>query len=355
MKRREFLQLGALASLPVWAQASPGSLDAARQLRTEDFRRLRWQDAAGGQPVLQPAWPSPIIADPAVVPPHDSPDGRWHLWAHSALGIHHSTSSDGLTWSALGPAPDIWNGMRCCVVRDGSTWWMLYEHYPSLGLARTALPAALRKPWRSWLSARRSADLLTWSEPQTLMEPHAPWHASPYGQALGNPCAVPRPGGGWTLYFSAGLVFIEDCGFTEPYAIGTAQATQIAGPWTSDPQPLLLPDPAQPHASLSAGSLKVLPCRDGFVGFQNCIGLRAGKSTSAIYLLWSSDGRRWQRESTPLLAPGNGDWRSSHVYACCVEFDAVSGQWWMFYNARNGWSISEGREAIGALTALPPV
>lgn len=321
-------------------------------MRMADFGRLRWQDVAGGAPLLQPTWPSPIVADPSVIAPAASPDGRWHLWAHSALGIHHSTSSDGVQWSPLGATPDIWNAMRGFVLRDGDRWWLVYEHYPALGLARTALPGALRTRWRSWLSARHSTDLHAWSDAQTLVMPQLPWHGNTLGEAVGNPCLLRNLQGGWTLYYSAGLVFIDDCGFTEPYAIGRAHAPRIDGPWTVEPQPVLMPDARLPEARLSAGSLKVLRCADGYVGFQNVIGLARGKSISAIYRLWSADGVHWERDAAPLLAPGRGDWRSSHVYACCVEFDPASGRWWMFYNARNGWDIAQGREAIGALQSL---
>lgn len=352
MRRRQFLHASALALLGTSGWASPATDQAARQLRMADFRRLRWKDVAAGAPLLQPAWPSPILADPTVIAPQASPDGRWHLWAHSALGIHHSTSADGLRWSTLGATPDIWNAMRGFVVHDGERWWLVYEHYPVLGLARTALPANLRAPWRSWLSARHSTDLKHWSEARTLLEPQLPWHGSPYGQAVGNPCLLPDGRGGWTLYYSAGLVFIADCGFTEPYGIGRAHAPRIDGPWTPEAAPMLTPDTHQAHASLSAGSLKVLRCADGFVGFQNVIGMAQDRSISAIYLLWSNDGLHWERAATPLLAPRGDGWRSSHVYACCVEFDAVSGRWWMFYNARNGWDISQGREAIGALQSV---
>lgn len=322
-------------------------------MRIRDFQDLTWSDAVGGQPLIAPPFFSPIIADPAVVPPTQSPDGRWHLFAHSALGIHHHESADGLHWEAQGLA--VWHGMRASVLRYAGAWWLYYEEYPAFGLSRTALPEALHTPWHSWISRRRSVDLIHWSDAEPVLAPTLPWQRSRYGSAVGNPCVVqmsetsgPQK---WALYYSGGLVFIPDCGFTEPSAIGRATAPSPEGPWTIEPTPLLVPDAKDPAMNLSAGSIKVLRASDGFVGFQNAITWVDGHSTSAIYLLWSVDGRQWTRAAKPVLAPGSLSWRRSHVYACDVRFDAKSSSWWMFYNARDNWHISKGKEAIGALRA----
>ena len=45
----------------------------------------RWHDESDA-PLVRHSRFSPIIADPAVVPPENAPDGLWHLYAHSAWG-----------------------------------------------------------------------------------------------------------------------------------------------------------------------------------------------------------------------------------------------------------------------------
>jgi hypothetical protein len=344
--------LAAFLCLPrsAWssAPASPDTQSAAANLSIADFQRMNWQAVAGGQPLLQPPRFSPIIADPALVMPAQSPDQRWHLFAHSAWAIHHFSSDDGLQWHEQDIA--CWDAMRGFVLPADGGWWLYYEAYPAFALVRTALPEALRVPWKSWIARRFSHDLQNWGDEQIMLEASLPWQQNALGAAVGNPCVVQLADARWALYYSGGLVLIPDCGFTEPYGIGRALADTPAGPWIAEPEPLLIPDKADDALNLSAGAIKVLRTRDGYVGFQNAISWQNGHSTSAIFLLWSSDGQLWQRSEQPLLAPSSG-WQRSHVYACDVRFNSQDGRWWLFYNARDDWPMDRGKEAIGALTA----
>ena len=61
----------------------------------EELLALRWS-LHPDNPLIRAPFPSPIIADPTFCAPDASPDGRWHLFAHSLLGIHHFTSADGV-------------------------------------------------------------------------------------------------------------------------------------------------------------------------------------------------------------------------------------------------------------------
>jgi predicted GH43/DUF377 family glycosyl hydrolase len=103
---------------------------------------------------------------------------------------------------------------------------------------------------------------------------------------------------------------------------------------------------------MGAGSIKVLPMEDGLVALQNRIQADAsGRSRSALFILRSADGIRWADALPgPLLAPSGG-WRRSHVYACDVRLRPADGRWYLYYNARDGWRATEGKERIGRLTA----
>nr|MCU0283976.1 hypothetical protein [Candidatus Nanopelagicales bacterium] len=68
-----------------------------RDMTCDEVAALRW-GWDPRSPLLGPPFPSPVLADPTFLPPDATPDGRWHLWAHSLLGIHHHTSDDGFTW-----------------------------------------------------------------------------------------------------------------------------------------------------------------------------------------------------------------------------------------------------------------
>ena len=48
------------------------------------------------EPVLQGLWYVPRLEDPAFLFPEESTDGKWHLFAHSWLGIHHFIASSGI-------------------------------------------------------------------------------------------------------------------------------------------------------------------------------------------------------------------------------------------------------------------
>jgi len=145
---------------------------------------------------------------------------------------------------------------------------------------------------------------------------------------------------------------VPDCGFDEPRFIGVATADSPDGPFTVAPQPVIDPAEDTLPGVLGAGSVKVLRLDDGFAALQNKIYLDAtGTSHSALFLLRSADGARWESaRAEPLLAPDEG-WRRSHVYACDARFRGADSRWYLYYNARDGWHKARGRERIGRLLA----
>jgi hypothetical protein len=317
-------------------------------LGVADFVRLEWR-VEPDQPILPPPFPSPILADPTFRGPEESPDGRWHLFAHSLLGIHHAVSTDGVSWSR--PGLVIRNAMRPFLYDEGGRFHLLYERYPPFRLLAPWLP--LR--WRSWIEMRSSGDLRAWSDPVELLRPTLPWQRRESGgAALGNPCLL-RLEKGYALYFGASLVRLPDCGFDEPLHIGVAWAESIAGPYRVHPEPILSPRPDDPRCNLGAGSIKVLRLRDGFAGLQNGIYRDAvtRRSGSAISVLESADGIAWKyAHPGPIIAPASG-WRRSFVYACDAR-PRPDGSWLLYFNARAGWHWSRGREAIGRAVGSTP-
>jgi hypothetical protein len=232
---------------------------------------------------------------------------------------------------------------------DGE-YFLYYEAYVPFALPLTALP--FRSPWRSSLRLRRSRDLATWSAPEVVLEPSLEWmRYSTLGSSVSNPCLVPD-GAAYRLYFSASLSWIPDCGFCEPRSIGVAFGAAPSGPFGPRDLPIVEPA-AGADGDLGAGSLKALRLDDGWVALQNKIYAdSAGKSHSALFLLRSPDGLAWTDAwPEPLLAPGQG-WTSSHVYACDVRRRPSDGRWYLYFNARDGWRISDGRERIGRIVSL---
>jgi hypothetical protein len=301
---------------------------------------LEWREHPEN-PLIRAPFPSPIIADPTVAPPDESPDGRWHLFAHSLLGIHHFTSADGIDWVRR-PGIVVRRALRAFLYREAGRHHLFYER------TRLFLPMV---PWSSRIEVRTSMDLVRWSAPRVLLRPCLPWHERGRSRAVGNPCLVAH-GGGYRLYYSAGLVRLADCGFDEPRHVGIADGPTPLGPFTPRPDPILSPSDDDPFANVGAGALKVVAAADGFLGLQNGIYRDAdGASRSAVRLLTSRDGERFAVRGEPFLRPDTG-WKRSHVYAVdlCTGGDAFH----LYFNARNDWHWTRGREAIGLVTALAP-
>ena len=340
-----------------------------------DFLALSWTDVEG--PLIEPPRLSPVIADPSFLFPEETPEGTWELFAHSAWGIHRYSADDGLAWHDHGIV--VRNAMRPFVRRLGGSakaaagstgsraagadaaaeYALYFESYPPFALPLSALP--FRRPWNSRIAVARSADLDTWSPREVILSPDLPWMRDPsLGASVSNPCLVeePRPTGGpgsvsgygWRLYYSASLSWIPDCGFCEPRYIACAGGASASGPFVPESVPLIDPAADAMPGVLGAGSIKVLALDDGWIGLQNKIYRDAGgRSRSAIFILRSEDGLAWRAaREVPLLAPGAG-WTSSHVYACDCRFREADGIWYLYFNARDGWRVSEGRERIGRI------
>ncbi|MBU0956770.1 MAG: glycosyl hydrolase family 43 [Spirochaetes bacterium] len=323
----------------------------------DSFLKLEWQQPDG--PLIEPPVLSPLIADPSFLFPEESPDGLWHLFAHSAWGIHYYSSADGLRWRQLGRILD-W-GMRAFVRRFGDRYFLYYEACRPFAIPLLLLPR--RPAWRSRIMCRHSRDLRHWSKPELIIDNDAAWAAdSSWGAAVSNPCLVAdepdasaENGAQWRLYYSASLVHVPDCGFEEPRYIALATRSldkNPAGRFTSPAEPLLRPEQDELPGVIGAGSMKVLQLQDGWLALQNKIYRDGeGQSRSAIFVLRSADGLHWQpARDDPLVRPDAG-WRASHVYACDLRWREADQSWYLYYNARDTWGKSSGRERIGRLSA----
>ncbi len=311
----------------------------------QEIARLHWR-LASPDPLIAPPFPSPILADPTFLFPQDGPDGRWHLFAHSLLGIHHLTSEDGMAWRRRETVRR--GAMRPHLFVEQDRYYLLYEAVRHGRFPFFWLPG---RRWQSRLEVLVSDDLRAWSQPAVLLEPALPWHTDArLGSSVSNPCLI-RDDGGYRLYYSAGLTPLVDCGFNEPTCIGLATSGSLTGPYRPLPDPLITPAPDQRWCNLAAGAMKVLRAQDGWAGFQNGIywDQHSGHSGSAIRLLGSADGLAWRPlHDEPILAPSAG-WMRSHIYALDVRLHPAEGRFYLFFNARSDWAWTKGREHIGLL------
>lgn len=280
-------------------------------------------------PLLTARWWNWLVGDPSVLLPEEAPDGRWHLFANNVTGIYACTSDDGVHWRYRCRVD--WNGNRPWVIRADGRYHLYYQRFHALFQ-------------RSRLVVRTSPDLRGWSAPATVLEPTLPWE----GQHVSNACVLPRDGR-WWLYYSANLVHLDDMGFSEPAFISVAYSDRPDGPFERHGEPLFGPDPTHRFRAAGAGAIKVYDhlIPGWLAGFQNGIYRDpTGRAGSAVLLLRSTDGLRWEEHpSNPILAPSGGEpaWRRAHVYQLDVK--RVGDDLWVWYNARSGWRF--GVERIG--------
>jgi len=284
-----------------------------------------------GNPVLGPPWPEWMIADPTLLAPQDTPDGKWHLFANSIGRIRHYTSVDGYGWKKAGGA--LFGGIRPCVRKFEGRYYLFYERYES--------------PRRSVVACRVSDDLTNWDGPRTILEPSFSWEGT-FPAANGNPCLVSGPFG-FRLYYSASAIWLPDCLFIEPKFIGVAESGNILGPYVKRHGPILAPSPGEPYRNFGAGAIKVFQDGNSWVGLNNGIYKDAeGRSRSAILALESDDGisfRPVQKE--PILRPEGNGWKKALVYA--LDVARHEGELRLYYNGRSGWFW--GGERIGVALA----
>ncbi len=292
----------------------------------EKANALTWRDDERN-PLIYPPFPSPVIADPTFLPPDKTPDAKWHLFAHSLMGLHHFVSQDGIAWRMLDGLVEK-KAMRPFLYMENNTYYLFYEKFISFF------------PQHSRIEVRQSKDLQKLSDAKIVLSPHLSWHR----RTCGNPCLI-KCANEYRLYYSAALVFLSDCKFSEPEFIGVATSKNILGPYISRHDPIFSPDRGDPFRNHGAGSIKVVQTKLGFAGFQNGIYVCRKKHThSAIRLLNSTDGVAWTGfDREPFLKPEGKGWKKAFVYACDVR--QFGDKIYLYYNARNGWLW--GKECIG--------
>ncbi|MBR6939183.1 MAG: glycosyl hydrolase family 43 [Clostridia bacterium] len=294
-----------------------------------------------GNPVIFPFGGSPMVADPSLLTPSESPDGLWHLFCHTLTGVWQFVSEDGIHFRRAGRI--VPRAMRPDINRIGNRYYLYYERTRSL--AANGLNMLNLTPWRSSIYLTQSDDLIHWSKPESVLEHTKPFEESERGVSLSNPFLL-REGDTFRLYYSCGLTYIKDCGFCEPTHISYAVSESPDGGFTAVDKPLISPDSENPYLNLCSGCLKVYRLSDGYIGIQNGIYLKDGGSRSAILLLTSEDGLKFEFNRVLVEPDGkDGSWMRQFVYASHLV--CYDGKLRLYFNARNTAAALSGRECIG--------
>ena len=308
-------------------------------INNADFRLYK------NNPVIHNPIFSNVAADPSVITPDISHDGKWHLFCHTMYGVYRYESSDGISFKNTGRIVN--RAMRPDINIIDGRYYLFYERTkPLIGNAL----ALVGGKWKSEIYCTESQDLKNWTEPHCVIAHTRDFEVDEKGQAISNPFLIEKDGG-YRLYYSCGQTFIKDCGFCEPTHISYAESKSISNGYTSRIEPIISPDKNNKYLNLCSGCIKVYKLKDCYIGLQNGIYEDAGKSHSAIMLLKSDDGENFEFVK-PFLVPqkcGDNNWMAQFVYACCLTY--YNGKLRLYFNARNVANPITGRESIGIYEA----
>ncbi len=292
-------------------------------------------------PIIKNSWNSFVVADPSVLTPEESHDGKWHLFCHTFYAVEHYEGNDGINFERKGRI--ISCAQRPHVSRIDGQYYLFYEKTRSTFMRLMSLFGA---KWHSEIYFTKSSDLVNWSEPERAIGKTRYFEEDERGLSISNPFLLETENK-FRLYYSCGQTFIKDCGFCEPKYINFAESEEITKGYISREEPIISPDENSRYFNLCSGCIKVYKLKDCYIGLQNGIFEENGNSHSAIMLLKSSDGIDFQFVK-PLIVPeicGDSKWMAQYVYACCLV--KTDDRLRIYFNARNVANNLTGRECIG--------
>ena len=296
-------------------------------------------------PIIKNPLNSFVIADPSVLTPDVSHDGKWHLFCHTFFGVYRYESIDGISFKNTGKIVN--RAMRPNINYIDGTYYLFFERTRPVIFNLLSLVGA---KWKSEIYCMTSKNLKEWSKPFLVIGKTLDYEECDYGIAISNPFLI-NTESGYRMYYSCGQTFIKDCGFCEPTHITFAESNNITNGYTSRERPIISPDKNIPYLNLCSGCLKVYKLKDCYIGLQNGLFEENGKSHSAIMLLKSDDGVNFNFVK-PFLVPqtqGDSNWMAQYVYACCLTY--YKGKLRLYFNARNVSNNLTGRECIGIYEA----
>ena len=295
-----------------------------------------------GKPLMKPWGGSWVVADPSLLTPETSHDGKWHMFFHTTFGVYHAESDDGLDFAK--PVKITNRAMRPNINLIDGRYYLFFER--TRPLIMNALNVVNIAKWNSEIAVVESTDLKSWTSPRPVIRNTREYEKSDRGTSISNPYLLQENGVN-RLYYSCGLTYIKDCGFCEPTYISYAESKRITDGYLSAEKPIISPDKTDPYLNLCSGCLKVYRMSDGYIGIQNGLYEKDGKSHSAIILLTSADGLNFKFAKLliePQIVDGS-DWMKQFVYAShLVRYGDILR---IYFNARDVANPILGRECIG--------
>ncbi len=309
------------------------------------FSRLSWYPFSE-EPVIGGSWNLLRVGEPVFLFPEESPDGRWHLFAQSFLGIEHFSSENGISWQTEKLV--VFRGRTPSLFFEDGMWYLLYEERSSSFRRRFG-----RAKSRSEIKVIASEDLVSFGAPVTLLE------ADALGVDLLSSPQLLNASGEYRLYYGVGERSLLKTRQRPNKALAVAIATAALGPYIpyDDGKPILRADADSKHRSMATGRVRIIPLDTGFVALESAYfwNTSSGTVASTLIQLESEDGLSWS-ESTraPILTPPKEGWASSFLLSCDVRYKESEACWYCYYSANSRRYRFFKQEAIGLLLGKQP-
>ena len=308
------------------------------------------------EPMIHSQWYMPRLCDPCFLFPEQSPDGKWHLFAHTWVGLEHFSSANGIVWEPLkmievrGHSPFIH-------MEDG-VWYLFYEKHDNFLQRFNRRNKEVRDLSSSRFEVRSSTDLVLFSEPKVVLDASEVPFAS---DGLEHP-RISRPEvfkveGGYRLYFGASHIVLEGTKQKVTRYFATATSSNLAGPYAGE-RILLAPEVDNPYRNMATGSVKVVRLSDGFAAFDCAFHWNREKerNESAIIKMTSTDGISFRPMSQPVMlsTPSEG-WASRFLTSCDVKYKKDERCWYCYYSANSRFLREDhAQESVGLLLGRIP-
>jgi predicted GH43/DUF377 family glycosyl hydrolase len=218
------------------------------------------------------------------------------------------------------------------IVERGDDWDQIYTD-PGAVTFHDGQFHMIRNGFNSWVGSVQmgylvSNDGLNWSQPQDTPVLYTDDVSFAEQAALASSLHV-EADGTWVLYFytwnNANMRNGES-------TIGRATADNPLGPWTVDPEPVLVPDGTPEETSVLAPS--VLPHEDGYIMYYAAV-----NEDNAQYIrrATSEDGIMWEKDADTILSPSE-EWEGSIVHQPRVVH--TGDNWLMIYRSQGSGSTT---------------
>ena len=318
-------------------------------MRSTSPAKCRWYPFID-EPLIEGVKYAPQFSSPQVILPYESCDGKWHMFFHSWIGIHHFVSDSGIAWEPRRVVE--FRGKYPSVLRDGESYYLVYEKHDHK--RRTGD----KNKSGSTVEMKISTDLVTWSRPRVLLKGSDVGYASDYrsNSRLSNPQLV-KLDNSFRLYFGASSVKLPDSDYVSPRYFGYADSANLLGPYTVGKESLIIESEGDSeYSNMAAGSVKIVKVSDKFYAFQCGVywDNAKRKTRSAIRILESDNGIDFSEcNAKPVLTTSDEGWTSSYIGTCDAHYKKDEDCWYCYYSGRGGKSRKFEKESIGLMIGQP--